>query len=198
MLEEVLAIFPSREIHIGGDEVPKDRWRACPKCQARIAAEGLADEAALQSWFVRRIGAWLAARDRRLVGWDEILEGGALPGGAVVQSWRGLEGAVAAARAGHDVVVSPTSHCYLDYDLGVTDLARAYSFEPVPVELSADEARHVLGGEMNLWTEYAPQDLVHGPVVAAAAGPERGAVVAGAAARRGRGPEGGRPGGDRS
>ncbi len=191
VLEEVLAIFPSREIHIGGDEVPKDRWRACPKCQARIKAEGLADEAALQSWFVRRIGAWLAARDRRLVGWDEILEGGALPGGAIVQSWRGLEGAVAAARAGHDVVVSPTSHCYLDYDLGVTDLARAYSFEPVPVELTAEEARHVLGGEMNLWTEYAPQDLAMGrllprllalsealwspaPPLAAAAGPKVG------------------------
>ena len=92
VLEEVLAIFPSREIHIGGDEVPKDRWRACPKCQARIKAEGLADEAALQSWFVRRIGAWLAERDRRLVGWDEILEGGALPGGAIVQSWRGPRG----------------------------------------------------------------------------------------------------------
>ncbi len=191
VLEEVLAIFPSREIHIGGDEVPKDRWRACAKCQARIEAEGLADEAALQSWFVRRIGNWLAERDRRLVGWDEILEGGALPGGAVVQSWRGLEGAVAAARAGHDVVVSPTSHCYLDYDLGVTDLARAYAFEPVPAELSAAEAQHVLGGEMNLWTEYAPQELATGrllprllalsevlwspaPPLAAAAGPKVG------------------------
>jgi len=191
VLEEVLAIFPSREIHLGGDEVPRDRWRACPKCQARIATEGLADEAALQSWFVRRIGAWLAARDRRLVGWDEILEGGALPGGAVVQSWRGLDGAVAAARAGHDVVVSPTSHCYLDYDLGVTDLARAYAFEPVPGELSAEEAQHILGGEMNLWTEYAPQELAMGrllprllalsevlwspaPPLAAAAGPKVG------------------------
>lgn len=162
VLTEVLEIFPSREIHIGGDEVPKDRWQACPKCQARSKAEGLADEAALQSWFVGRIGRWLAERDRRLVGWDEILEGGSLPGGAIVQSWRGLDGAIAAARAGHDVVVSPTSHCYLDYNLGVTDLARAYSFEPVPAELTPEEARHVLGGEMNLWTEYAPQELVWG------------------------------------
>ncbi len=160
VLEEVLAIFPSEEIHIGGDEVPKRRWRECPKCQARIAQEHLADEDALQSWFVGRIGHWLAERGRRLVGWDEILAGGDLPPGAIVQSWRGLDGAVATARAGHDVVVSPTSHCYLDYDIGVTDLARAYAFEPVPAALTAAETRHVLGGEMNLWTEYAPDDLV--------------------------------------
>ena len=131
----------------------------------------------------RATGAWWAGtRSSRAV---------RCPDGAVVQSWRGLEGAVAAARAGHDVVVSPTSHCYLDYDLGVTDLARAYSFEPVPVELSTEEARHVLGGEMNLWTEYAPQDLAMGrllprllalsealwspaPPLAAAAGPKVG------------------------
>ena len=156
VLEEVLDIFPSRFIHIGGDECPKHRWRECPKCQRRITDEGLTDEHELQSWFVQRMERWLASRDRRLIGWDEILEGG-LAAGATVQSWRGFEGAVAAAQQGHDTVVSPTSHAYFDYDIGGTDLAEVYAFEPVPAELSADEARHVLGGEMNLWTEYAPQ-----------------------------------------
>ncbi|MEZ4388093.1 MAG: family 20 glycosylhydrolase [Candidatus Krumholzibacteriia bacterium] len=159
VLTEVLDIFPSEFIHIGGDECPKDRWRECPRCQARIEAEGLRDEHHLQSWFVGRMERWLAARGRRLVGWDEILEGG-LPQGATVQSWRGLEGAVAAARQGHDTIVSPTSHCYLDADIGVTDLATAHGFFPVPPELSAAERAHVLGGEMNLWTEYAPQAVM--------------------------------------
>lgn len=159
VLDEVLAIFPSEFIHVGGDECPKDRWRECPRCQERIRVEGLRDEAELQSWFVRRIERWLAERGRRLIGWDEILEGGLAPG-ATVQSWRGFEGAVAAARQGHDTVVSPTSHAYFDYDLGSIDLAAVYAFEPVPPELTVDEARHVLGGEMNLWTEHAPQAVV--------------------------------------
>jgi hexosaminidase len=156
---EVLDIFPSEFIHIGGDECPKDRWRECPRCQARIEAEGLRDEHHLQSWFVGRMERWLSARGRRLVGWDEILEGG-LPAGATVQSWRGIEGAVSAARQGHDAIVSPTSHCYLDADIGVTDLATAHGFSPVPPTLNDAERRHVLGGEMNLWTEYAPQAVM--------------------------------------
>ncbi|MBD3220942.1 family 20 glycosylhydrolase [bacterium] len=159
VLDEVLAIFPSEFVHVGGDECPKDRWRACPACQARIAREGLADEDELQSWFIARMERWLAARGRRLVGWDEILEGG-LPPGATVQSWRGTEGAIAAARQGHDTIVSPTSHCYLDADVGVTDLATAHAFDPVPDDLTAEEAAHVLGGEMNMWTEYAPQAVL--------------------------------------
>jgi len=159
VLGEVLAIFPSEFIHVGGDECPKARWRECPRCQERIRAEGLADEHELQSWFIRRVERWLAARGRRLIGWDEILEGGLAPG-ATVQSWRGFAGAVAAARQGHDTVVSPTSHAYFDYDLGSIDLAAVYAYEPVPPELTADEARRVLGGEMNLWTEHAPQAVV--------------------------------------
>ena len=159
VLGEVLDIFPSEFIHVGGDECPKDRWRACPRCQARIRDEGLADEHELQSWFVGRIARWLEARGRRLVGWDEILEGG-LPAGATVQSWRGVAGAVAAARQGHDTVVSPTSHCYLDHDIGGIDLATAHEFHPVPADLAPAAAAHVLGGEMNLWTEYAPQAVM--------------------------------------
>jgi len=159
VLTEVLDIFPSRFIHVGGDEAPRDRWRRCPRCQERLAAEGLPDEDALQSWFIARMARWLEARGRRLVGWDEILAGGLAPG-ATVHSWRGFAGAVAAARQGHDTVVSPTSHAYFDYDPGVTDLAAVYAFEPVPPELAAAEAAHVLGGQANLWTEYAPQGVL--------------------------------------
>jgi len=162
VIAEVVAIFPAAELHIGGDEVPRDRWRECPRCQARLASEGLTDLDALQAWFVRRVAGRLAERGRRVVGWDEILAGGPLPPGAIVQSWRGFDGAVAAARAGHEVVVSPTSHCYLDYDVAVTDLARCYAFEPVPSGLAPDEARRVLGGEMNLWTEFVPPEAVPG------------------------------------
>lgn len=160
VLAQVLELFPSPFIHVGGDEAPRVRWRACPRCQARLAAHGLRDESELQSWFIRRVGRWLADRGRRLVGWDEILDGGlagSLPG-AVVQSWRGQDGAVAAARAGHDTIVSPTSHAYFDYDPGVLDLARVHAFRPVPSALNAESATHVLGGAANLWTEYAPAD----------------------------------------
>lgn len=155
ILEETLALFPSKFIHIGGDEVPKTRWQACAKCQAKIKAEGLKDEHELQSYFVRRIDKWLTARGRRLVGWDEILEGGLAPG-ATVQSWRGMEGAIDAAKMGHDVIVSPTSHCYLDYPYTTTSVEKSYSFEPVPAELTAEQAKHVLGGEGNMWAERTP------------------------------------------
>ncbi|MCH7812843.1 MAG: beta-N-acetylhexosaminidase, partial [Planctomycetes bacterium] len=112
VLSEVIELFPSEFIHIGGDECPKRRWKQCAKCQARIKAEGLADEHALQSYFIRRMEKFLNAKGKRLIGWDEILEGGLAPN-ATVQSWRGMKGAVAAAGAGHDVISSPTSHCYL-------------------------------------------------------------------------------------
>ncbi len=162
VLAHVLELFPSPFIHVGGDEAPKERWQACPRCRSRIAAEGLRDAHELQSWFIRRMGAWLSARGRRLVGWDEILEGGlagSLPG-AVVQSWRGFDGARAAVAAGHDTVVSPTSHAYLDYDAGVLDVARVLSFAPAPADLPPDQAARVLGGACNLWTEYAPADVL--------------------------------------
>jgi hexosaminidase len=166
VLTEVLDLFPSEFIHIGGDEVPKTRWKACPKCQARIKAEGLKDENELQSYFVRRIENFLNSKGRRLVGWDEILEGGLAPN-ATVQSWRGMDAALAAARAGHDVISSPTSHCYLDYlqtpnpaapsSAGLITLEKTYSFEPTPPELTPEQAAHILGVEGSIWTERAPQ-----------------------------------------
>jgi hexosaminidase len=155
VLSEVLELFPSRFIHIGGDEAPKDRWQACAKCQARIKTENLKDEHELQSWFIRRIDRFLTSKNRRLVGWDEILEGGLAPG-ATVQSWRGMDGAVAAATAGHDTIVSPTSHCYLDYSYEKISTEKSYSFEPVPAQLTAEQARHVLGLEANMWAERTP------------------------------------------
>jgi hexosaminidase len=157
VLTTALELFPSRYIHIGGDESPKDRWRACPKCQQRIVEENLADENELQSWFIRRIETFLGENDRRLIGWDEILEGGLAPD-ATVQSWRGTRGAIAAARQGHDAIVSPTSHCYFDYDVATLDLRKVHTFNPRPEELSDTENQHILGGEMNLWSEYIPPE----------------------------------------
>ncbi len=164
VLAEVVELFPGPFVHIGGDEVDKAEWKRCPKCLARIEAEGLADERELQSYFVRRIEKALNALGKRLIGWDEILEGGLAPQ-ATVMSWRGTEGGIAAAKAGHDVVMSPTSHCYIDYYQGhpayeppgiggYLPLSMVYSFEPVPDVLTGDEAKRVLGGQVNLWTEY--------------------------------------------
>ena len=171
ILAEVTELFPSRFIHIGGDEAPRDRWKVCPKCQARIRAEGLKNEAELQTYFNRRIESFLSSKHRRLIGWDEILEGGLTPGAAVM-SWRGISGGIAAARAGHDVVMSPTTHCYFDYaqsrDAGEPEsiggyipLEMVYAFEPVPQELPLDKRQHILGGQGNVWTEYLaePRDV---------------------------------------
>ena len=169
VLTEVMDLFPAAYIHIGGDECLKRRWKKCPKCQARIKAEGLKDENELQSYFIRRIEKFLNAHNRRLIGWDEILEGGLAPN-ATVQSWRGMRGALAAATAGHDVISSPTSHCYLDYaqyrapgeptNMGYLTLERCYSFEPTPAQLAPEQARHVLGLEGNMWTEHAAQNRI--------------------------------------
>ncbi|WIA17432.1 hypothetical protein OEZ85_014282 [Tetradesmus obliquus] len=114
IFDQAAAQFPCRYVHIGGDEVPKARWQACAKCQERMRQEGLANEAELQSWFVRKVSGMLAARGRQLIGWDEILEGG-LAEGATVMSWRGNVGGIIAAKSGHDVIMTPTSHCYFDY-----------------------------------------------------------------------------------
>ncbi|MFE9452662.1 beta-N-acetylhexosaminidase [Streptomyces sp. NPDC006739] len=163
VFEEVLELFPSRFVHIGGDECPKDQWRLSPAAQARIGELGLADEDELQSWFVRHFDTWLSARGRRLIGWDEILEGG-LADGAAVSSWRGYAGGIAAARAGHDVVMCPEQQVYLDHrqadgadepvPIGyVRTLEDVYRFEPVPPDLGAEHARHVLGTQANVWTE---------------------------------------------
>jgi hexosaminidase len=164
VLSEVLQIFPSRYIHIGGDEADKAKWKTNPAIQARIKALGVADEHGLQSWFIRQMDTFLAGRGRRLVGWDEILEGG-LAENAVVMSWRGTKGGIEAARAGHDVVMAPTSHTYLDYSQskdqsrepvanGFLPLETVYAFEPIPAELEPQFARHILGAQAQLWTEY--------------------------------------------
>ncbi|MFJ8468682.1 beta-N-acetylhexosaminidase [Streptomyces swartbergensis] len=163
VFEEVLELFPSQFVHVGGDECPKDQWRRSEAAQARIRELGLADEHELQSWFIGHFDAWLTARGRRLIGWDEILEGG-LAKGAAVSSWRGYAGGIAAARAGHDVVMCPEQQVYLDHrqapgpdepvPIGwVRTLEDVYRFEPVPPELTPEEARHVLGTQANVWTE---------------------------------------------
>ncbi|WP_225858784.1 beta-N-acetylhexosaminidase [Streptomyces albicerus] len=163
VFEELLDLFPSQFIHVGGDECAKEQWKASPTAQARIEELGLADEDELQSWFIRHFDTWLTARGRRLIGWDEILEGGLAPG-AAVSSWRGYQGGITAARAGHDVVMCPEQQVYLDHrqhggpdepvPIGyVRTLEDVYRFEPVPPELTPGQARHVLGTQANLWTE---------------------------------------------
>ena len=163
VFEELLGLFPSEFVHVGGDECLKDQWRQSPTAQARIKELGLADEDELQAWFIGHFDKWLTARGRRLIGWDEILEGG-LAQGAAVSSWRGYEGGVAAARAGHDVVMCPEQYVYLDHrqaagedepvPIGyVRTLEDVYRFEPLPPELTPGQAAHVLGTQANVWTE---------------------------------------------
>jgi hexosaminidase len=167
VLDEVLAIFPSRYIHIGGDECPKDEWKASQRAQAKIHALGLKDEHELQSWFIRQMDDFLNARGRVLIGWDEILEGG-LAQNAVVMSWRGEDGGIAAALAGHDVVMAPNTNTYFDYYQseerakeplaigGFLPLEKVYGYEPIPAALTAEQGAHVLGAQCQLWTEYIP------------------------------------------
>ncbi len=164
VLTEVMELFPSPYIHIGGDEAPKAAWEESAVAQEVMRREGLADEEELQSWFIRRIESFLNAHGRSLIGWDEILEGGLAPN-ATVMSWRGEDGGVAAARDGHDVIMTPNGEVYLDHYQGdalqeplaiggFSPLEEVYAYEPVPGELSPAEARHVLGAQGNLWTEY--------------------------------------------
>ena len=167
VLDEVLELFPSPYIHIGGDECPKTEWRNSAEAQARMRALGLADENELQSYFIGRIAKYLQDRGRKPIGWDEILEGG-LAAGATVMSWRGEEGGITAAKAGHDVIMTPCKRVYFDYYQsedrsheplaigGCTTLETVYSFDPVPDELTEGEAGHVLGTGAKLWTEYVP------------------------------------------
>ena len=164
ILLEVLDIFPSIFIHIGGDEVIKDQWESSDYCRALMAERGLKDVQELQSYFIRHFDTFLAEHGRRLVGWDEILEGGLAPG-ATVMSWRGESGGTAAASAGHDVVMTPESYTYLDlYQAdpatepkaigGYLPLEKAYGYDPIPAELPVDKAHHVLGAQAQIWTEY--------------------------------------------
>ncbi|MFT2008491.1 family 20 glycosylhydrolase [Pontibacter sp. 13R65] len=166
VLTEVIALFPSKIIHIGGDESPKVRWEECPKCQKRIADENLKDEHELQSYFVQRMEKFLNSKGRTIIGWDEILEGGLAPN-AYVMSWRGTEGGIAAAKQKHYVVMTPGSHVYFDHYQGeaslepvsiggYTPLRKVYAFEPTPADLSESEKKYILGAQANLWTEYIP------------------------------------------
>lgn len=164
VLSEVINLFPGSYIHIGGDECPKVNWKKCPVCQARIKNEGLKNEDELQSYFIQRIEKFLNSKHRKLIGWDEILDGGLAPNAAVM-SWRGFEGGTAAAKLGHFVVMTPGSHCYFDYYQGdptneplaiggYTPLEKVYSFEPIPDSLNENEKKFILGAQANVWTEY--------------------------------------------
>ena len=164
VLEEVIELFPGEYIHIGGDEAPREKWQTCPHCQERIRENGLANEAELQSYVNGRIEEFLAEHGRKMIGWDEILEGG-VSNGATIMSWRGADGGIAAARKGNNVIMTPNSHCYLDYRQ-TTDrrdeldsngsyipLRRAYSYNPYE-SLAEEEKKYILGVQGNLWTEY--------------------------------------------
>jgi len=164
VLDEVMALFPSTYIHVGGDEAVKDQWKASPAAQSKMRELGLTGENALQGWFTARIGRYLAAHGRRLIGWDEILEGG-IPPDATVMSWRGIDGALAAAKAGHDTVLSPAPLLYFDNRQSrsaqeppgrgwLVRLQDVYAFDPAPPQLKPEEQRHILGLQGNLWTEH--------------------------------------------
>jgi hexosaminidase len=167
ILGEVMEVFPSRYIHVGGDEVPKDEWRASPAARTRKSQLGLSDDDQLQHWFTEQLNAFLSTNRRALVGWDEILEGGEPPEGATVMSWRGVDGGVRAARAGRDVVMSPGTPLYLDHYQSDDDceplaiggrntLADICAYDPIPAGLDPAAARRVLGAQVQLWTEYMP------------------------------------------
>jgi len=164
VLTEVIALFPSTYIHIGGDEVDKGPWKQCSKCQARMKKEGLKNEEELQSYFVKRIEKFIVSKKRKMIGWDEILEGGLAPE-ATVMSWRGESGGIQAAKMNHDVVMTPGTPCYFDHYQagpegeplaigGFNTLKKVYDYEPIPKELNAEEAKYVLGAQANLWTEF--------------------------------------------
>jgi hexosaminidase len=164
VLTEVMALFPSKYIHIGGDEAPKAQWEESELAQQVMQREGLESEEELQSYFITRIEKFLNKNGRQIIGWDEILEGGLAPN-ATVMSWRGIEGGIKAAKQQNNVIMTPTSHLYLDYyqappesePLAIgnfSPLKEVYSFEPIPEELSAEEAQYVKGAQGNLWTEY--------------------------------------------
>jgi len=175
ILSEVMELFPSKFIHIGGDEVLKKEWEESAYAQEVIKREGLKDEHELQSYFIRRIEKFLNANDRNIIGWDEILEGGIAPN-ATIMSWRGIQGGIAAAKQHHKVIMTPGTHCYFDYyQVGgeqqkkealtgskrYTTVEKVYSFEPTPSELTPEEGKYILGAQGNVWTEYMPTwDLV--------------------------------------
>ena len=173
VLDEVCAVFPSKYIHIGGDESPRDRWKACPKCQAKMKELGLTRESELQTYINKELEKYIAEKHgRRKLGWDETLEGG-LSEDAIVMSWRGNAGGIQAAKLHHEVVMTPNSECYFDYYQlknhnaqpmaigGYIPVSKVYSLEPVPAELTEEEGKYILGAQCNLWSEYitAPEHL---------------------------------------
>ena len=174
VLDEVIPLFPSKYIHIGGDECPKTRWKGCPRCQARIKAEHLADEHELQRYFIRRMERYLNGKGRQIIGWDEILEGGGLASanpalqlspGATVMSWQGIKGGIEAMRQQHNAIMTPESHVYFDYyqslypeepltAAGYTPLSKTYSYEPLPADVAPADASYLRGVQGNAWSEY--------------------------------------------
>ena len=168
VLTEVMEMFPSEYIHIGGDEAGKEHWKTCPKCLRRMQDEDIADVDGLQSYMIRRIGNFIASKGRKMIGWDEILQGGLAPG-AVVMSWRGTEGGIEAMKQGHDVIMTPGRYCYLDHAQdapfrepesigGYLPLDSVYVYEPVEARMPQDRIQHILGLQANLWSEYIPDD----------------------------------------
>ncbi|MDX9881399.1 MAG: beta-N-acetylhexosaminidase [Prolixibacteraceae bacterium] len=165
VITEICNLFPSPYIHIGGDECPKITWKECTNCQKRIKDEKLKDEDELQSYFIRRMEKYLISKNKKLIGWDEILEGGLSPE-ATVMSWRGIEGGIKAIKLGHDVVMTPTAYCYFDYYQSrnktvehpsyqqFLPLEKVYSYDPIPDKLNDEESKHILGTQANVWTEY--------------------------------------------
>ncbi len=174
-MSEVISLFPSKYIHIGGDECLKNKWKVCPKCQERIKTEGLntdslhTPENKLQSYFITRVERFVNSRGRQIIGWDEILEGGLAPN-ATVMSWRGIKGGIQAAKSGHKVIMTPNSHLYFDHYQakdktneplaigGYSSVENVYNYEPIPAELNEMEAKYVIGTQANLWTEYIPSE----------------------------------------
>ena len=168
VIDEVITLFPGKYIHIGGDEAPKTRWKNCNHCQKLIKQKGLKDEHGLQSYFISRMEKYINSKGKQIIGWDEILEGGLAPN-ATVMSWRGTNGAVEAAKEGHDVILTPGSHCYFDHYQsdnenepvaigGFLPLEKVYSFNPIPKELNKEQSKYVLGAQGNVWTEYMPNE----------------------------------------
>jgi len=164
VLDEVMTLFPSQYIHIGGDECPKTRWKECAHCQALIKKNNLKDEHGLQSYFIQRIEKYVNAKGRKIIGWDEILEGGLAPNAAVM-SWTGVNGGIEAAKSGHFAVMTPGAYCYFDHYQGdpstepnafggFTPLDKVYAYHPIPAELTAGQAKYIKGVQANLWTEY--------------------------------------------
>ena len=157
IFQEITELFPSNRIHIGGDEAPKFRWENCGKCQKRMAQENLKDEHELQSYFIERIAKDLEKKNKSIIGWDEIIES-KINSDVTIQSWRGFSGGIQAVKEGKKTIMSPTSHCYFDYDINSIDLEKVYTFNPIPSEIDSLESELIIGGECNLWSERIPSE----------------------------------------